>query len=57
MPDLWVTQGEFALKNAKLGREICIWLKIDFLETKFACGKYKLMSNMCAKEFSELNFD
>ena len=22
--DLWVTQGDFTVKNAKLGREICI---------------------------------
>ena len=27
--DLWVTLSDFTLKNAKLGREICIWLKID----------------------------
>ena len=27
--DLWVTLGDFAVKNAKLGREICIYLKND----------------------------
>ena len=27
--DLWVKLGDFAVKNAELGREICIKLKID----------------------------
>ena len=27
--DLWVTLGDFAVKNAKLGREICIQQKIE----------------------------
>ena len=27
--DLWVMLGDFTVKNAKLGREVCIWLKID----------------------------
>ena len=27
--DFWVKLGDFAVKNTKLGREICIYLKID----------------------------
>ena len=27
--DLWVTLGDFAVKNAKSGKEIYIYLKID----------------------------
>ena len=27
--NLWVTLGDFTVKNAKLGQEICIELKID----------------------------
>ena len=27
--DLWVPLADFALKNEKLGREICIQMKID----------------------------
>ena len=35
--DLWVTLGDFTVKNpAKLEREICIELKIDYVETKCA---------------------
>ena len=26
--DIWVTLGDFMVKNTKLEREICIWLKI-----------------------------
>ena len=31
--DLWVTLGDFMVKNAKLARGICILLKIDYIET------------------------
>ena len=34
--DLLVTLGDFMVKNAKSGREICIYLKIDQVETKYA---------------------
>ena len=32
--DLWVTLDDFTVKEAKLGREICIQLKIGLVETK-----------------------
>ena len=32
--NLWVTLSDFTVKNAKLGREICIQLKINLVETK-----------------------
>ena len=34
--DLLVTLGDFTVKNVKLGREICVELKINLVETK--CG-------------------
>ena len=37
--DLLVTLGDFALKNAKLGREICIKIKVHRVETNFAVWK------------------
>ena len=32
--DLWVTLADFTVKNVKLERDICIELKIDWVETK-----------------------
>ena len=32
--DLLATQGDFTVKNANLGREICTQLKTDLVETK-----------------------
>ena len=43
--DLWVTLGDFAVKNAKFGRGICIQLKIDLLETKW--GARWLIAIIC----------
>ena len=43
-----------------MGREVCTELKIDWIETKFAARKIITLhniSNMCAKEFSDLHFD
>ena len=55
--DLWVTLADFTLKNAKLSREICILLKIGFVETEFAVEDIKsYISSVCAKEFSDSNF-
>ena len=50
--------GYFTPKDAKLGREICIYLKIDSAETKLAVRKIiTVISNMCAKEFADSNFN
>ena len=32
--NLWVMLGDFMIKNVKLGRESCIELKIDWVESK-----------------------
>ena len=37
--------GEFAVENAKLGREICLKLKIDKVETK--CGVCQIITIIC----------
>ena len=41
--------GDFTVKNTKLGREICILLKIDLVKTK--CG----VRHRCAKGFLHSN--
>ena len=37
--DLWVGLGNLTVKNANFGMEICIWLKIDSGEIKYAVWK------------------
>ena len=45
--DLWVTLGDFKVKkNAKLGRKICIYLKIKWVETKWSVRQ--IITIMCA---------
>ena len=44
--DLWVMLGDFMVeKNANLGWEICIYLKIVSVETK--CGMRQIIEIMC----------
>ena len=42
---LWVTLGDFTVKNAKLEREIFIQLKINEAQTK--CGVWKIITVTC----------
>ena len=37
--------GDFTVKNVKLGREICILLKIDYVEAK--CGVLQIITIIC----------
>ena len=37
--DLWVTLGDFTVKNAKLGKEICIWQEIGEVEWNMVCDR------------------
>ena len=52
--DLWVTLGEFPLKNAKLGKEICIWLKFNSGRNKICSAEdtHSYMSNIYAQRSS-----
>ena len=45
--------ADFALENAKFGREICILTKNQFGGSKICCAEddHSYMSNMCEKEF------
>ena len=53
--DLWVTQGDFALNSAKLGREVT---KNQFSKNEICSAEdnHSCMSNMYANEFSDLKF-
>ena len=42
--DLWVTLGDFTVKNPKLGRKICL-LKIDLVKTKY--GGLQIITIIC----------
>ena len=53
-PDLWVTLGDFTVKNVKLGTEIFIELKIDWIEMKR--GLRQIITIVCAKGFLDSNF-
>ena len=60
--DLWVTLGDFVLKKRKNGNENLHDLYLakslfDRNETGCADDKCNYMSNMCAKEFSDSNFN
>ena len=57
-PNVWVTLGDFTVKSVKLGREICIELKIENVETK--CGVQQIimyMCHICVKGFLNSNFN
>ena len=43
--DLWETLGDSAVKNVKLGRKICVLLKIDQVETK--CSVRQIITIIC----------
>ena len=42
----WVKLGDFTVKKAKLGREICIQLKIDKVEETKCCVR-KIITIIC----------
>ena len=42
--DLWVTLGDFTVKNVKLGREICIELKINWVEMKHSGPMWQIFT-------------
>ena len=49
-----MTLGDFTVKNAKLGREICIQLKIDCVETK--CAVLQITTIICVTHVQK-NFE
>ena len=54
--DLWVMLGDFTVKkNAKLGRQICIRLKIDWVEMKI--GVRQIMDHIMCKRILDSNLN
>ena len=50
--------GDFMVKNAKLGREICTYLN-RFSRNEMLCGvvNHKHMGHICEKGFLDSNFN
>ena len=57
--DLLVTLGKFTVKNAKLGREICILTENRLSRNEMLCvaDNHNNMCHLCAKGFLDLNFN
>ena len=47
--------GDFTLKERKMRRKICVYLKIDRIETEFAVRKIIAVSKICVIEVLDSN--
>ena len=56
--DLWVTLGDFTVKNAKFGRDICATEnQLSKNEMWCAADNHNNTCHTCAKGFLDSNFD
>ena len=47
-----MTLGDFTVKKAKMGREICILLKIDLVESK--CAVLQIITIICVTQVQNI---
>ena len=46
--DFWVMLSDFTVKKCKIGKEICIQLQLDWVETK--CGVWQIITIICVTQ-------